>query len=147
MDPCTLAFADRVVLVSEDGPPEAEYALFDPTEIELRATSPGAIREIGYETTARQALDRLAAMGLTLALAEEAATAMLELVSAYARGDVVRRAAEALGAAELFEAWTYRARVYEGVWIDVATLAEDLAVPGANVALQLLGLVASLSEL
>jgi hypothetical protein len=142
-----LSFADRVVLVSEDGPPEAEYALFDPTEIELRATSPGAIREIGYETTAREALERLANAGLTPTLAAEAASAMTDLVSVYARGDVVRRAAEVLGAAELFESRTFRARAYEGVWLDVSNLAADLSLPGAAVGLQLIGLVAALTEL
>ena len=110
-----MSFADRIVLVSEDGPPEAEYALFDPNEIELRATSPGAIREVGYETSAHQALERLESAGLTLDLAQEAATSMAAIVDAYARDDVVRRAAGVLSAAELFETRSFRARAYEGV--------------------------------
>jgi hypothetical protein len=136
-----------VVLVCEDGPPEAEYALFDSGEIELRATSPGAIREVGYETTAERALQRLGGAGVTPALALEAAQTMSELASLYARGPVVRRAAGALGPAELFASRAHRARAYEGVWLDVGQLALDLGYSGASSAIQLCGLVAALSEL
>lgn len=148
MDPCTLTFAERLVLRCEDGPPDAEYVLFDPGEIELRATSPGAIREIGYETSAERALGRLSALGVTLDLVAEAARAMTpELIATYARGPVVRRAADVLGPAEIFAARTYRARSYEGVWIDLERLARDLDLEGAAIGLQLLGLVAGVSEL
>jgi hypothetical protein len=145
---CTLSFAERVVLVCEDGPPEAEYALFDTGEIELRATSPGAIREVGYETTVERALGRLASSGITAELAAEAGRAMsTSLAALYARGPVVRRAAGVLGPAELFASRSYRARAYDGVWLDVGQLALDLAYPGAAMAMQLCGLVTALSEL
>jgi hypothetical protein len=144
---CTLSFAERVVLVCEDGPPEAEYALFDSGEIELRAASPGAIREVGYETTVERALGRLAAVGVTEELALEAAREMSVLTALYARGPVVRRAAGVLGPAELFAARAHRARAYEGVWLDVGQLALDLGYQGAALALQLCGLVAALVEL
>lgn len=148
VEACTLSFGERVVLVCEDGPPEVEYALFDSGEIELRATSPGAIREQGYETTVERALGRLAAAGVTPELAGEAARAMTkDLAALYARGPVVRRAAGVLGPAELFASRTYRARAYEGVWLDVGQLALDLAHPAAAMGMQICGLVAALAEL
>jgi hypothetical protein len=127
---CLLVLGDRVVLRSS-GPPEAEYAMFEISEIELRASEPGRVREHGYQTTVEQARARLAHFGITSEVAREVAAAMQPIISdAYARGAAVRRVARYLGPAELFqsEAYDYALRRYQGVFLDVATLARDLEV-------------------
>src|SRR4051812_22077544 len=104
MGSCTLQVAGRVVLRSHGAPPEAEYALFEPGDIELRASEPGNVREMGYRTTVAAARTRLESAGITAKLADEAAHAMCPaLAQAYARGPVVRRAAPHFGPTELFE--------------------------------------------
>jgi hypothetical protein len=141
--------AGRMVLRSEGGFPEAEYALFDAAEIELRAAELSAIREVGYRTTAAEALDRLAAFGITAQAGEEVA-AMLRpnAEKLYARGAAVERAMPLLGAAELFDGYIYdvTTRSYEGLWIDHAALARDLGIAGAGAILQAMGLAAMLDE-
>src|SRR5688572_15271992 len=98
---CMLLIGDRVVLRAA-APPEAEYALFETSEIELRASEPGRVREHGYQTTAEKARARLAALGLTGAMARECAVAMHPVISeAYARGMAVRQVARYLGPIEL----------------------------------------------
>src|SRR5579864_9062217 len=69
----TLRLGERVVVRCDDGLLSTEYVLFDATDIVLRATDPVTVRETGYITTARDALARLAAAGVTPELAEEAA--------------------------------------------------------------------------
>src|SRR5258708_2112411 len=136
---CSLEVAGRIVLRSEGGPPEAEYALFDASSIELHATEPGAIREVGYRTTVGDARGRLDAMGVTAALARDAAAAMTDarvtpLADLYARGAAARRVAGALGPVELFEGLAYDAdaRAYAGHWIDVRAVAAECGVEGAG---------------
>jgi hypothetical protein len=138
-----------MVLRSEGGFPEAEYALFDPAEIELRAVELGAIREVGYRTTASEALERLAVFGITPQVSEDAAALLRgPAEKLYSRGAAVARAAPLLGPAELFDGYVYdvAAHAYEGLWIDHAAVARDLGVPAAGAILQAMGLAAMLDE-
>ncbi len=146
---CTLRIGDRVVLSSAEGPPEVEYALFDPGDIELAATGPGMVQEVGYQGTAGDSLRRLADAGVTwdLALAA-AAAAQPTLAMAYARGSAVRRIATAFGPAELFEGFRYdpAGKRYDGRWVDLPGLAQDLGDPRFTQVAQLFHLVALLRE-
>jgi hypothetical protein len=145
----SLRIDDRVLSRCDDGLLEAEYALFDPGEIELHATDPVTIREVGYVTTARAARARLAEAGVTAKLASEAARALsTEVVATYARGAIVRQVLAELEAYELFEGRTYRSpvRLFDGVWLDLRSLASEIKVPKAGIALQALHLAAALDE-
>ncbi|HEY2516639.1 MAG TPA: hypothetical protein VGI39_37470, partial [Polyangiaceae bacterium] len=149
MPSCTLEIAGRIVARAEGGPFDAEYALFEAHEIELKSNNePGTVREHGYGTTAEMALERLEADGITRALAETALKDLGAFVASYARGAEVRRIVSLLGTAELFEGrvWQAGARTYEGAWLDVAALANDLAVDGVARVLQSLHLAALLAE-
>ena len=129
---------DRVVLRAS-GPPEAEYALFDVEEIELRSSEPGRVREHGYQTTAALAKERLNALGVTAARAREIAAALQpELATAYARGPAMKQLASHLAPAEVLATETYdpTPRLYRGAYVDLAKLATDLARPGAATELQ-----------
>jgi hypothetical protein len=140
---------DSVVLVAQGGPPDAEYALFDPGEIELLATEPGRIREIGYRSTVAHARARLAESGITPEAAQEAAAIVRPaLARAYARGAAVRRVVDRLSAAELFDGRTFDATSghYAGGWLDLDTLVRDLALARAPAHLQALHLAALLAE-
>ena len=149
MAACTLHVGDRVALASVGGPPEVEYALFDPGEIELAAMGPGMVQEVGYQTTATDAVARLEDQGIKLALVLETACAMQPtLALAYARGASVRRIANALGPAELFEGFRYDAarKLYEGRWLDLPALATDTEVAQLTQTLQGMHLLAQLRE-
>jgi len=146
---CTLEVGDRVILLAKGGPPEAEFALFDPGDIELSSSGPGQVREDGYRTTAHEAVRRLEAVGVTLELAREAAAAMIPLLATtYARGPVVRRLASLLGPGELFDGAIYDSelRRYEGRWIDLPALALDVELSRATTLMQSLGLASLLAE-
>jgi hypothetical protein len=145
---CTLHIGDYLLLSAVGGAPEAEYALFDPGEIELQATGPGSIRETGYRTVVGEARARLADLGVTSALADEAAAAFRPNARAYARGAAARCVVDRLEAAELFEGRTFDAggRKYEGSWLDLPVLATDLALQRGPATLQALHLAAVLSE-
>ena len=130
MSRCTLELGGETIAVATEGTFEAEYALFDPGEIELSAAGPGTIREIGYRTTAAEARSRLAQLGLTGAQAESAAKATTRWIArAYARGPAVRHIAHRLAAAELFDGRTYDPATerYQGAWLDLPALAESLS--------------------
>ena len=149
MESCSLIIAERQVARADVGPLDAELALVDVECIELRQTEPGAVREVGYRTTARDAIIRLETAGITLELAERAAEVLRpKLASIYAHGGVVRRAVAELGPAELFEGRVYlaAAKSYEGAWLDLASLAFDLGEPGVGIAIQALHLVAVLHD-
>lgn len=148
LESCKLTIAEQLISRADVGPPEAELALVDIDCLELRATEPGAVREIGYRTTAKDALARLAALGVTPELARQAADVAHTLAPTYARGLVVRRITKELGAAELFEGRVYlaAAKAYEGAWLDLASLAFDLGEPRIGIAIQALHLAAALSE-
>ncbi len=148
-DSCVLIIADRVVARADAGSLDAELALFSPDCIELRTTDPGAVREAGYRTTAAEALEKLAELGITPELAESTARAMLpHLAACYARGPVVRRAISELGPAEMFEGKVYLsgARAYEGQWLDLSAMTFDLGDPEFARTLQVMHLAALLAE-
>jgi len=71
----SLRLGDRVLTRCDDGVLLAEYALFDVSDIVLRATDPVTVREVGYMTTAGEALGRLERAGVTLDMTLEAAQA------------------------------------------------------------------------
>jgi hypothetical protein len=138
-----------VILVANGGAPEVEYLLFDPGDIELHASEPGTIREVGFSTTEAAARARLAELGVTSAGASEAAQAAKpSLAHAYARGAAVRCIADALDAVELFEGGTFVAEGggYQGAWLELPALVKDLARPDAPGLLQAFHLAALLSE-
>lgn len=100
----SLRLGERVLVRSDDGLLAAEYALFDGTDIVLRASDPVSVREAGYMTTAHEALGRLARVGITPGLASEAARAMApEVAVSFARGSTARNIVPRLTAYELFE--------------------------------------------
>jgi hypothetical protein len=145
----TLRLGDHVVLVADGGVPEAEYALFDPGDIELGATEPGIVREVGFRTVVGTARERLEVLGVGAAEAREAAEAVRPTLSrAYARGAAVRRIAQSLNAVELFDGGMFRASAggYVGSWLDLAALSKDLGLAGASGLLQCLHLAALLAE-
>ena len=147
---CSLAVGEAVVLVAEGGPPEVEFVLFDAGDIELHATEPGSIREIGYRTTVAEARARLADAGFTPAFAAEvAAAAKPAIAKAYARSAAARCIVDRLDAAELLEsrAFDVAAGVYPGTWLDLAALAADLGVPRVTALLRATFLAAQLAEL
>jgi hypothetical protein len=149
MAACTLDVGPRRVLVSDEGPPAAEFALFDPSDIELAPSDEGGVREAGYRTTAADAVRRLAVAGVTQDFANECADLVRgRIAEAYARGPVVRRLAPLLGAAELFDGGTYDStlRRYDGTWIDLALLANDAGIASATGVLHAAALATLLSE-
>lgn len=135
-----LLVGDRVVLRATT-PPEAEYALFEIGDIELRSSEPGRVREHGYQTTVANARARLAQLGATPELARECAAAMQPVLStAYARGPAVRHVARYLGAVELFQSDTFDggSHTYHGVFVDLPLLVADLRLEGSGATLQAL---------
>jgi hypothetical protein len=145
----SLRLGDRTIAQSDEGLLAAEYALFDGADIVLRATDPVSVREAGYLTTAREALERLARAGITRGLAEAAARATSsDVVASFARGPAARSVVARLGPHELFDGAIYRSRssYYEGAWLDLAALSAQLSFPGAPIFLQVLHLVSALSE-
>jgi hypothetical protein len=141
---CLLLVGDRVILRAS-GPPEAEYAMFEIGEIELRASDPHRVREHGYQTTVEQARTRLVNMGITTTLARDVADALQPTLSdAYARGSAVRRVARYLGPLELFQSDAYDGQAYRGVFLDLATLARDIALDHCAATLQALYLATAL---
>jgi hypothetical protein len=145
----SLRLGDRVLTRCDDGVLLAEYALFDVSDIVLRATDPVTVREVGYMTTATEALGRLERAGVTLDLALEAAQALSpEVAATYARGATARSLVARLGAHELFDGAIFSASAqrYEGAWLDLRTLAGALTAPAASSSLQALHLCAALSE-
>jgi hypothetical protein len=146
---CTLEIGSRTIVRSDEGPPEAEYALFDASCIELAATAPGIIREVGYRTTVGEARARLDAAGVKAELARAAEPLFAGALSVrYALDDEARSVAPLLGASELFDGYRFDVptRKYEGRWLDLSTLVHDLGLPRGATALQALFLVATLEE-
>jgi len=149
MAACTLHIGSRRVLVSDEGPPAAEFALFDSSDVELAQGDGGVLHESGYRPTAGEAASRLAVAGITTEAASECAAFVRgRIAEAYARGPVVRKLAALLGAGELFEGGTYDAtlRRYEGAWLDLPLLANDAGIARATGVLHALSLVVLLSE-
>jgi hypothetical protein len=149
----SLRIGERVVSMCDDGLLVAEYGLFEASDAVLRSTDPVTVREAGYMTTAQRALARLALAGVTPELAEDAARAMPpEIIVAYGRGEVTRSLGgrQRLGAHELFDGAVFRARakppLYEGMWLDLRSLATSMELPGAPLLLQALHLAAAVAE-
>jgi hypothetical protein len=141
--------AERVASWCDDGLLLAEYALFEPADVVLRASDPTAVFEAGYRTTARKGLERLARSGVTLSAAEDAVRAISrDVVRALVRCEAARAVANRLGAAEILDGARFGAGsgVYQGAWIDLKRLVDALDLPGASVLLQALYLAAALSE-
>jgi len=138
----TVSVDDDLVLRAS-GPPDAEYALFDFAELDLRATDPGRTREHGYQTSAGQARARLANLRITADAARTIAIHLQPTIAeAYARGIAARLVAAELGPRELLAAETFDAatRSYRGTFLDLAALARDLGVEHASATLQALHL-------
>ncbi len=149
MAACTLHIGSRRVLVSDEGPPAAEFALFDSSDVELAQGDGGVLHESGYRTTAGEAANRLAVAGITVEIAAQCASVVRgRIAEAYARGPVVRKLGALLGAGELFEGGTYDAtlRRYEGAWLDLPLLANDAGIARATGVLHAMSLVALLTE-
>ncbi|HLK40834.1 MAG TPA: hypothetical protein VKU41_28970 [Polyangiaceae bacterium] len=145
----SLRIGERVVVRSDGGLLATEYGLFDLGDIVLRATDPVTVREAGYMTTAREALERLGQMGVTPALALEAARALGHKVAAsYARGRAARSVVGRLGPQELFDGALFdpAARRYEGAWLDLRALTGGLSMDSAPLFVQALHLAAALAE-
>lgn len=142
-----LEIAGTLVTRSEGGALEAEYTMFDASEIELRATEYGAIREVGYRTTVADALARLDAAGATTAAIRDVTAA----VHAVARTYAPETSLPLLGivnSAELLTADTFDAErhLYASALLDLARLAVDSGVNGAAAAMQAAGLAAWLRD-
>jgi hypothetical protein len=144
----TLELSSHVVVAAEGGLLEVEYVLFDGGDIELQSMGPGTNRESGYRTSAGKAQARLSELGVTAALAEEAAAALAPIAGGYARGAAIRCIIDRLGPAELFEGHLFDpgTGLFRGAWLDLPALAMDLGFGGASAALQALHLAAMLAE-
>lgn len=143
-----LTCGGRVVLRSE-GLPDIEYALFDPSEIELCAISPGSTRESCYRTTASAARTRLAGYGIDHAMFEATFEAVASVAEAYARGPAVKKIVPRLSGKELFASRTYDAdkRLYLGTFVDLFALAADAQIsPTAIQAFYLYAIIAELED-
>jgi hypothetical protein len=128
----------------------AEYALFEPADVVLRASDAKAVFEAGYRTTARKALERLGRSAVTPSAAEDAVRGISrDVVRALARCEAARAVSNRLGAAEILDGARFGAAsgVYQGAWIDLKRLSDALDLPGVSVLFQALYLAAVLSEL
>jgi hypothetical protein len=147
----SLLVGERVVSRCDDGLLEAEYALFERSEVLLSATATGhAVQELGYMTTAGYARARLHQAGVTRDLAYEtfASLGARGYPRRLARTQAVIDVLESLGPHEAFEGGAYRAdtRRYAGVWLDLDALAAACPVPDAGLLFQVLHLVLVLEE-
>lgn len=150
MSTSTLHVAGLLLVTSDDVPLHAEYALFDPGEIELRSTGPGTVREAGYQTTAAKARERLAAQGIDAALVTAVEdTLRAGTAAAYARGDAVRHVVSEMSAGEMLEGgtWLGEEQSYRGTWLRMDDLARDLDIVQAPLALQAVALASTLNDL
>jgi len=145
---CTLELSAQVVVEAREGPLNAEYALFDPGDIQLQSSEPGTNREAGYRTTVAQARARLADQGVTATLAAEAAEALRPVSASYARGAAVQCIIDRLGAAEFFEGQLLDpgTGLYRGAWLDLPALSADLGLEGGPTLMQAVHLAALLAE-
>src|SRR5271165_3076332 len=104
----SLVVGDRIVSQCEDGLLEAEYALFDRSEVMLTAAAGTAVQEKGYMTTAGFARIRLEEAGLNVELAKATLNALgLGRLKALADSPVVLRVIDELGPCEAFEGGTF----------------------------------------
>jgi Mrp family chromosome partitioning ATPase len=141
----SLLVGDRLVSRCDDGLLEAEYALFDRSEILL---SPG-VREEGYMTRAGAARARLHAAGVTEDVAHDAFVAMRgRLMRPFARSTAVRDVVDQLGPYETFQGGRFvagRGR-FTGLWLDLDALAAACPLRDASILLQAVHLLLALEE-
>ncbi len=133
----------------DDGLLEAEFALFDRSEVLLSALPGPGIREDGYLTTAGFARARLLEAGVTADLARGAFLALRSRhLRSLARSPGVRDVLDQLGAYEAFEGGAYRAERgrYTGVWLDLDALAARCPLRDASILFQALHLLLVLDE-
>jgi hypothetical protein len=150
----SLIVGERVVSKCEDGLLEAEYALFDRSEVLLASGAvSGAgghgVREEGYMTTAGFARARLHEALVTADLAYEAFAAMRgRHMRPLGRSTAVVEIIDQLGPYEAFEGGTFVAERgrYTGVWLDLDTLAAACPLREAPVLFQALHLLLVLEE-
>ena len=141
----SLFVGDRLVSRCDDGRLEAEFALFDCSEVLL---SPG-FREEGYMSTAGFARARLYEGLVTADLAYEAFAAIRgRHMRPLARSQAVRGIIDQLGPYETFQGGRFvaaRGR-YAGVWLDLDALAAACPLRDAAILFQALHLVLVLEE-
>ena len=145
----SLVVGDRVVSRCDDGLLDAEYALFDRSEVILASAAGQGVREEGYMTTAGFARARLHQALVTTDLAYEAFAALrTRHMRPLARSPEVAEILDQLGPYEAFEGGTFRAERgrYAGVWLDLDTLASAAPVRGAGVLFQAMHLLLVLEE-
>jgi Mrp family chromosome partitioning ATPase len=141
----SLLVGDRLVSRCVDGLLEAEYALFDRSEVLL---SP-RLSEDGYMTRAGLARARLYEALVTADLAYEAFAVMRgRLIRPLLRSPAVGEVIDQLGPYETFQGGRFIAerRRYTGVWLDLDALAGACPLPDASILLQALHLVLVLEE-
>jgi Mrp family chromosome partitioning ATPase len=142
----SLVIGERIVSRCNDGLLEAEYALFDRSEV---LVAPGAEEE-GYMTTAALGRARLYGAHVTADLAYEAFGAMrARHLRPLARSSAVRDVVDQLGPYEAFQGGRFVARRgrYAGVWLDLDALAAECPLRDASVLFQALHLVLVLEEI
>jgi Mrp family chromosome partitioning ATPase len=140
-----LLVGDRLVSRCDDGLLEAEYALFDRSEVLL---SPD-VREEGYMTRAGFARSRLHESKVTADLAYEAFAALRgRMMRPLARSSAVREVIDHLGPYETFQGGRFMASRgrYRGLWLNLDTLAAECPLRSAAVLLQALHLMLVLEE-
>jgi Mrp family chromosome partitioning ATPase len=141
----SLLVGDRLVSRCDDGRLEAEFALFDRSEVLL---SPG-FREEGYMTTAGFARARLYEGLVTADLAYEAFAAMRgRHMRPLARSHAVRGIIDQLGPYETFQGGRFvagRGR-FAGVWLDLDALSAACPLRDAAILFQALHLILVLEE-
>jgi len=149
----SLVVGDRVVSRCDDGLLEAEYALFDRSEVML-ASGAGqgggrGVVEEGYFTTAGFARARLYEALVTADLAHEAFAAMRgRHVRPLARSPAVAEILDQLGPYEAFQGGLFVAQRgrYAGLWLDLDTLAAACPLREAAILFQALHLILVLEE-
>ncbi|HEY1958254.1 MAG TPA: hypothetical protein VGH28_21705 [Polyangiaceae bacterium] len=143
-----LILGDRVVSRCDSGRLVVEYMLFDSAEVLVAGGGLG-VREQGYLTTAGLARARLEKAGVTVALAQEAFSALKPgHLRALARSPVVFEAIERLGPYEAFEGGRFdpETRRYDGVWLDLDALARSCPLADAGLLFQALHLRVAVEE-
>src|SRR5262249_55665646 len=106
--------------------------------------------EVGYHTTAGDALARLEQAGFTRDVAGRAAeTFRPAAMRAYARGPAARKAIAAGSASEIFDGYLYDAgaRYYEGLTVDLPAVSAALEIRHAPVVFQGIALSCMLRDL
>ncbi len=126
---------------------EAEYALFQASDVLLTAKAALGTREQGYLTTAGIARSRLADAGITVELAQAALVAMGGMRE-LSRTPRIARLADRLGPGEAFQGGVFdeEARLYRGAWLDLEALARACEGTSVALAMQLVHLAAVLDD-